>query len=96
MVGQLVESNGDRFYLAPKLHHPNACTVGKVLPKFDQIIVFRRAAQNVTSRNRKFRGRRCYRVVQILQLIKYFVLFQKVETFSLRCARKGQFFQKSW
>lgn len=40
MVGQLVESNGDRFYLAPKLHHPNACTVGKVLPKFDHFFQF--------------------------------------------------------
>lgn len=73
MVGQLVESNGDRFFfLRPKLHHPNACTVGKLQPKIGPNFNFRWAAQTVTSRNRKFWGRRWFRVVQILQLIKYF------------------------
>lgn len=89
MVGQLVESNGDRFYLAPKLHHPNACTVGKVLPKFDPFLISVEQRKTSLHATAKFWGRRCYRVVQILQLIKYFVLFQKVETFAFRCARKG-------
>lgn len=92
MVGQLVESNGDRFFPAPKLHHPNASRAHSGLPNFDHFtsVEHRKKSLHATA---IFMTSLC-RVVQILQLIKFFQsCFEKCENFFLSLRAKDNFSQ---
>lgn len=79
------------FFPAPKLHHPAASRAHSGLPNFDHFISVehRKTSLHATA---IFMTSLC-RVVQILQLIKYFSgLFRKMRKLFPFAAREGQLF----